>query len=385
MRTSPFENRPASRSDAPHAVARRPWSPAMRSAAGPAQRARPALVMLLGALVLAAGLIQTAWGAQERAPGPAAADSSAATQFPPSALLRHLNGIVQVRTRAIEGAESARMLGARRSGSGTILDPSTVLTIGYLLLEADTVELVTASGRKIPGSVAAYDHETGLGIVRAAVPLDGTPIELGDSDRIAEQERVLTLGHGEPMATEIVVISRKPFAGSWEYLLDRAIFTFPPVNNWSGAALFSSEGKLVGVGSLMVNDAASNQPGVPGNMFVPVNVLKPVIGDLLEKGRRSGPARPWLGLSTETVRGNLIVARVTHESPAEAAGLEPGDVIVGVGDATVADQVELYRQIWSAGPAGTAIPLRVLQSGAVRELTVKSIDRADFLRKPSGI
>jgi serine protease Do len=389
MRTSSSECRPTSRSDARGRVdvcgapAHLLWRPTAASAA--AEGARRSFVTLLSALVLAACLIQTAWGAQERSPGPATADAPAGARFPPSALLRHLDGIVQVRTSAIEGAESARTLGARRSGSGTILDPSTVLTIGYLLLEADTVEIVTASGRKVPGSVAAYDHETGLGIVRAAVPLDGTPIELGDSDRIGEQERVLTLGHGEPMATEIVVISRKPFAGSWEYLLDRAIFTFPPVNNWSGAALFSNEGKLVGVGSLMVNDAASDQPGVPGNMFVPVNVLKPIIGDLLEKGRRSGPARPWLGLSTETVRGNLIVARVTHESPAEAAGLAPGDVIVGVGDATVADQVELYRRIWSTGPAGTAIPLRVLQSGAVRELTVQSMDRADFLRKPSGI
>jgi serine protease Do len=340
--------------------------------AGRLGKASFATFVLITALVSAAALASYATAAQPPKP-------------PQEALLQHVGAIVEVRTTAVSGAESSATLGAERSGSGTILDPSTVLTIGYLLLEADQVEIVTASGRKIPGSVAAYDQVTGLGIVRAAVPLEGKPVELGDSDSVLEQQRVLTLGHSEPMATEILVISRKPFAGSWEYLLDRAIFTFPPVNNWSGAALLSGEGKLVGIGSLMVNDAASGQKGVPGNMFVPINELKPVIHDLLEKGRRDGPARPWLGLGTETVRGNLMVSRVTEEGPADEAGLQPGDIILAVGDAQVADQAELYRRIWGSGPAGTEITLRILQDGAVRSIKVRSVDRADFLRKPGGI
>jgi S1-C subfamily serine protease len=296
-----------------------------------------------------------------------------------------LDTVVQVRTSAVAGGETIASLGARRSGSGVILDPSTVLTIGYLLLEADEVEIVTASGRRIPGSVAGYDHQSGFGVVRAALPLDGSPLELGDSDRVTERQKVLTLGHGESEATELIVVSRKPFAGSWEYLLDKAIFTFPPVNNWSGAALLSEDGKLVGIGSLIVNDAASDQPGVPGNMFVPVNLVKPILADLLSKGRRDGPPQAWLGLSTESVRGNLMVARVTRGSPAEQAGLAPGDIIVGVGDAGIGDQAEFYRRVWKSGPAGTIVKLRVLQGGSLREVPVQSMDRADFLRKPSGI
>jgi serine protease Do len=304
---------------------------------------------------------------------------------PKSELRRLVGTVVEVRTVAVQGAETARALGERRSGSGAILDPTTVLTIGYLLLEVDQVEVVTTSGKTIPGRVAAYDHQSGLGIVRTVLPLDGTILELGDSDAVSERTRVLTLGHGEPEATELVVVSRKPFAGSWEYLVDRAIYTFPPVNNWSGAALMTGDGRLIGVGSLVVNDAASGGEPVPGNMFVPVNLIKPILSELIEKGRRSGPAQPWLGVNTEAVRGNLMVSRVSRNGPADRAGLAPGDIIVSVGAARVGDQAEFYRQVWKTGPAGAEIPLRVLQAGEIREIRVRSIDRADFLRKPEGV
>jgi S1-C subfamily serine protease len=261
-----------------------------------------------------------------------------------------------------------------------------VLTIGYLTLEADAVMVTTASGKRIPASVAGYDHATGFGLVRTVLPLDGRPMALGDSDRVKEKQRVLTLGQGEPEATEIFVLSRKPFAAGWEYLIESPIYTFPPVNNWSGAALISAEdGRLIAVGSLVVNDAASGQPGVPGNLWVPVNLLKPIMADLLAKGRRGDGANPWLGMTTESVRGNLMVVRVARNGPAEAAGVSPGDVVIGVAGEKVADQAEFYRKVWKVGPAGATIPLRVLKDGDVKDLAVKSIDRSDFLKKATGI
>ena len=168
-------------------------------------------------------------------------------------------------------------------------------------------------------------------------------------------------------------------------VLRLAIFTFPPVNNWSGAALFGQDGRLVGVGSLLVNDAASERRGVPGNLFVPVNLLKPILADLLANGRRSGPAQPWLGVTTEVVQGNLIVSKVTKDGPADLAGLEAGDVIVGVGADKVTNQPDFYRYVWKLGPAGVTVPLRVLKSGDVQEVGVKSIDRMATLRKPKGV
>jgi serine protease Do len=300
-------------------------------------------------------------------------------------LTRFNASIVRVDAKVPDDATSARSLGASRHGTGIILDERTVLTIGYVTLEADAVMVTTPSGKRIPASVAGYDHGSGFGLVRTVLPLDGKPMALGDSDRIREKQRVLTLGQGEPEATEIFVLSRKPFAASWEYLIESPIFTFPPVNNWSGAALISvDDGRLVAVGSLIVNDAASGQPGVPGNLWVPVNLLKPIMADLLAKGRREG-ANPWLGITTESVRGNLMVVRVAPNGPAEAAGVAPGDIVVGVGGEKIGDQAEFYRKVWKQGPAGATIPLRVLKGGDVRDVSVKSIDRSDFLRKATGI
>jgi serine protease Do len=336
------------------------------------------LVVCLAALATAPGQAQT----------PPSASASASPPLSPAETARRrepVASVVKVEARALDGATSASSLGARRSGSGVIIDERLVLTIGYLLLEVESVEVTTASGRKVPGTVAGYDHTSGFGLVRTALPMDGKRIELGDSDRVAERQKVLTVGQGEDEATELLVLSRKPFAGSWEYLLERPIFTFPPVNNWSGAALIAEDGRLVGIGSLIVNDAAGDRQGVPGNLFVPVNLLKPILGDLLANGRRSSPVQPWLGLTTEVVRGHLMVVRVSKSGPADQAGVDPGDIIMGVGGEKVADQADFYRRLWKLGPAGTEVKLRVLKGGDVRELPVKSIDRMEVLAKPTGV
>jgi S1-C subfamily serine protease len=296
-----------------------------------------------------------------------------------------LETVVRVEVKVTPGAESAGTLGAHRSGTGVLIDHSTVLTIGYLLLEANDLELVTPDGKRVPASVAGYDPQSGFGLVRSVVPLEGQPLELGDSDAIREMQKVLTIGHGEGLPTELLVVSRKPFAGSWEYALDSGIFTYPPVNNWSGAALVSDDGKLVGIGSLLVSDAATDRPGIPGNLYVPVNLLKPILKDLLETGRRAGPPQAWLGVSTEVVKGNLIVSKVTPGGPADVAGLAAGDVIVGVGTSRVDNQTDFYRYVWQLGPAGVTVPLRVLKAGDVREVSVKTVDRMSLLRKPQGV
>ncbi|MET0507101.1 MAG: S1C family serine protease, partial [Burkholderiaceae bacterium] len=369
--------------------------PAATAPSGRRHRRRPALAAIMASALVAGGAGLSMTGAVAQAdPRPSAADGvqprgdrgRAMIDRPGPADRTFLNDtVVRLETKAVADAESSRSLGQRRSGTGVLIDNSTVLTIGYLLLEADEVEMVTPSGKHIPGSVAGYDPVSGFGLVRSAVPLDGRPLEFGDSDAIGEKERVLTLGHGEPEATELLVVSRKEFTGSWEYQIDSGIFTFPPVNNWSGAALVDRGGKLVGIGSLIVNDAATVQRGVPGNLYVPVNLLKPILADLLATGRRSGPAQPWLGLSTEVVQGNLMVSRVTSGGPADRAGLAAGDIIVAVDGEKVGSQSDFYRIIWKKGPAGVTVPLRVLKSGDVREVAVQSRDRMDSLRKPSGI
>jgi len=322
--------------------------------------------------------------AQPGSPSPGRG-SAAAPRATTGDLTRFNASVVRIDTRVPGDATSAQTLGPERVGTGIILDERTVLTIGYVTLEADAVMVTTASGKRIPASVAGYDHASGFGLVRTAVALDGKPMPLGDSDKVNERQRVLTLGHGEPEATEIFVLSRKTFTAGWEYLIERPIFTFPPVNNWSGAALISEDGALVGVGSLIVNDAAANRSGVPGNLWVPVNLLKPIMADLLARGRRVEGVQPWLGMSTENVRGNLMVTRVTRNGPAENAGVSAGDIVVGVSGEKVAEQADFYRKLWKTGPAGANISLKLLRGGDVREVSVKSMDRSDFLRKATGI
>jgi serine protease Do len=227
-----------------------------------------------------------------------------------------------------------------------------------------------------------YDHATGFGLLKAQGALGVKPLALGDSAALSVKEPVMIVpAGGRDTASMAFVTSLRPFAGSWEYLLDSAIFTSPPSFAWAGAALVNRELKLVGVGSLLVRDTVAPGTPQPGNMFVPINILKPILADLKTKGRVAGAARPWLGMSTEEIEGQLFVTRVSPESPAERAGIRRGDIVLGVGRDTVKNHVELYRKVWALGPAGIEVPLKLLSGVEEREVRVKSIDRFEYFRE----
>lgn len=295
---------------------------------------------------------------------------------------KFFSALVKVRTHTVPDARSAETLGTDREGTGIVIDDKgLVLTIGYLIVEADQVEVIDDQGRTLPARVVGYDHSSGLGLVRPLVPLKASPMPLGDSSKLAETDPVLIVNHGgREQATLAYVVSRRPFTGSWEYLLDQAIFTSPPALNWSGAALIGKDGKLLGVGSLILRDATESDPHLPGNMFVPIDLLKPILPEMIRTGHRSGPARPWLGIVADEVQGRLIVTRVSPEGPADRAGLKAGDIILAVGNEAVRSQAEFYRKIWGRGAAGSDIPLRLLQGIDVRDINVHSIDRIDYFR-----
>jgi len=294
--------------------------------------------------------------------------------------------IVKIHTRSVPDARSIATLGREREGSGTVIGgDGLILTIGYLVIEAEQVDVVDARGRTLPATVVGYDHASGLALVRSIVPLDATPLPLGDSTQLEERDPVLIVNHGgRSDATLAYVVSRRPFTGNWEYLLDKAIFTSPPTLNWSGAALLGKDGSVLGVGSLILRDATETDPHLPGNMFVPVDLLKPIMSDMIRLGHRAGPARPWLGVSADEVQGRLLVARVSPDGPADRAGVRTGDIILAIGSDAVHSQAEFYRKLWSRGEAGSDIPLRILQGSDVREVTVRSMDRLEYFRpKPT--
>jgi S1-C subfamily serine protease len=290
--------------------------------------------------------------------------------------------VLQIKTTIHPDGRTVENLGAEREGSGVVIDDNgLVLTIGYLMVEAYAAEVITNDGRKVPAEVVGYDHASGFGLLRATQPLKARPIPLGKSVDIKAGDPVLIASFGgTAMVAAAQVIARREFAGSWEYLLDDAIFTAPPHPAWSGAALIDRDGKLVGIGSLIVGDAGGKGDGKPGNMFVPIDRLPPILADLIAEGRSREPARPWLGMTTEETGGRLVVARVAAGGPAEKAGVRSGDVVVGVGGDIARNLGDFYRKVWGRGSAGITVPLDVLQDNAVRHFDVVSADRHEYLR-----
>jgi S1-C subfamily serine protease len=296
-----------------------------------------------------------------------------------------VSAVVRIKTFIDPDGRSVPNLGRERDGSGIVIDENgLVLTIGYLMVEAHGAEVVTNSGRTVPATVVGYDHETGFGILRTSEPLKIKPLTLGKSADVKQQDPHLVASFGGAgMVLPVHVASRREFTGSWEYLVEGAIFTTPPHPAWSGAALITREGKLVGVGSLIVGDTGGDSSNTPGNMFVPIDLLMPILGDLLANGRVSGPGKPWLGVNANEVGGRLVVGRVSPGSPAEKSGLKRGDVIVGINGAATKTLGEFYRKLWAVGAAGVSVPLDVLQSGNARRVDVPSADRLDHLKLKS--
>jgi serine protease Do len=296
-----------------------------------------------------------------------------------------LSAVVAVSAKALPDARSAATLGPQRRGAGALIGEGYVLTIGYLVIEAEAIEVTGADGKVVPATLAGYDHASGFGLLKLAAPLEGKPLPLGDSAALGEREPALVATTSQREGVSLVyVMSRRPFTGSWEYQLDSAIFTYPAVDAWSGAPLIGPQGELLGIGSLIVPDAGGAGTQSPGNMFVPVELLKPILSDLMKQGRRSGPPRPWLGVNADEVRGRLFVSRVSPEGPAERAGLRKDDIVLAVAGEEVSTLADFYRRVWARGAAGVVVPIRVLRGARLTDVSVRSIDRVEYFRASKG-
>ena len=289
--------------------------------------------------------------------------------------------IVRVDAEIPPDARTARGLGTSRVGSGIVVDDSgLVLTIGYVILEAMSVTVHDNEGQPVAAEIVAYDYDTGFGLLRATRALGIKPMTIGSSADLSPDDHVVIADFaGVERAIPALVVSRREFAGYWEYLLDRAIYTSPPHPNWGGAALMGPEGELLGVGSLFVNNARKNDERLPGNMFVPIDLLKPIFAELLTEGRAGGPVKPWLGMFSATHENRVVVTWVAPYGPASKAGVEPGDRLLSVQDTKVTTVPEFYRNLWGSGEAGIDVKLKLSRKGEAVEIVVKSADRYDFL------
>ncbi len=294
--------------------------------------------------------------------------------------------VVKLRAVVPENAFTAGILGSERVGNGIVINSDgLILTIGYLITEATDVWLTPRHGREeVAGHPLAYDQVTGFGLVMPLQDLQVPPLRLGSSAALRAGAKAGVVSYAEFAEPQTVHISaRREFAGAWEYLLEDAIFTVPAHPHWSGAALIDATGSLVGLGSLLVREAIAGEE-TNANMFVPIDLLKPILGELTTRGRADRRSRPWLGIYAVEVSGKVYVSGVADGSPAQRADIREGDLISQVGEEEAGTLGEFYRRLWSLGPAGVEVPLTAFRGGMRLHFAVRSVDRTDLLKRPQA-
>ncbi|MDO9402657.1 MAG: S1C family serine protease [Polaromonas sp.] len=325
----------------------------------------------------------------------AAQDEPPSVQAVMDAMSRANSAVVGIQVKATEGAKSAESLGAERTGSGVVIGPDgLVLTIGYLMLEAQQIEIITEDGKSWPATAVAYDNATGFGLVRSLLPLRGiTPAVLGSLQSLQSGQPLMAVTGAnarEDLDVSMTqLVDKRPFSGTWEYHIDEAIFTSPPVTagsgNHSGAPLFNQRGELVGIGSLLLSDASGKNLALPGNMFVPVDLLKPVLTEMRQSGSTRQSHRPWLGVTSADRGGQVQIMRVSEGSPAASAGLLPGHVVLAIDGAEVSTLENFYKKLWAREAPDAPVQLTVREGSEVKTLELQPQDRMLTLKKPEGI
>src|SRR5919106_744210 len=298
-------------------------------------------------------------------------------------LERALDAVVLLRAEIPEDAFTASILGTERASNGIVIaDNGLVLTIGYLITEASVIWLTTNKGTVAGGTVLAYDQATGFGLVQPLGKLGVRPLERGSMSSIRVGENVVVAGHGgRAHALRASVFAKREFAGYWEYVLDEALFTAPAHPQWGGSALIGADGKLAGIGSLLVQEKIDAST-IQGNMIVPIDILEPILGEMVKTGRANRPSRPWLGMYTTDAGARLVIAGLAPGGPAERAGARVGDAVLEVAGSKPKSLADLWRKVWKLGPSGAVVPLKVARKGKVTEVRIASADRNDFLKKP---
>src|SRR5438128_9833389 len=297
---------------------------------------------------------------------------------------RALSAVLGLRATIQGDAFTAATAGTEIAGSGVLIrKDGLVLTIGSLVTEAETIWLTSAEGGAVPGHVLAYDQETGFGLVQALGRLNAPPIDLGIGLRVGAGDRAIMAAEGgRRHAIAARVVARQEFAGYWEYVLDHAIFTAPAHPFWGGAGLIGADGRLIGIGSLHVQHANGRELRRDVNMVVPIELLPPILDDMLTYGRPNRPPRPWLGLYATEVEDAIVVAGLAEHGPAGKAGLRPGDRILGVREEPVSSLASFLRRVWASGPAGSEVILQVVRDNDTMKVRIPSADRSRLLKAP---
>jgi len=298
-------------------------------------------------------------------------------------ILNIYKSVVKIDSIIPPDARTAQSLGTVRGGNGVVIDDKHILTIGYIVVEAETITITLPDGKKFPGELIGYDHTTGFGILRTIIQSDLTPLKIGDSDQLTKEDFLYVLPYlteGRPSAVKMV--SRRSFAGWWEYFLDKPIYTYPANSSFAGSALINEYGEVLGIGSLYVGDAAATGISSPGNMFVPINDLKPILDDLIQNGRRTKDIKPYMGLTSSDNTGQVKITRVNDNGPAAKAGFNVNDTILAVNNEKINSIEDFYKVVWSFGGPGTKLQFDIERNQEKLNIELTTMDRNDFFVKP---
>jgi serine protease Do len=296
---------------------------------------------------------------------------------------RIYQSVVKIDSIVPSDARTANSLGTIRGGNGIVIDDKHILTIGYIVVEAETITITLPNGGVVPAELAGYDHTTGFGILKTILPSKLTPLQIGNSDKLNKEDLLYVLPYlteGAPSAVKMV--SRRSFTGWWEYFLDKPIYTHPMNTSFAGTALVNEFGELLGIGSLYVSDAAAEGVPMPGNLFVPINDLKPILNDLIVNGKRTADVKPYMGLTSNDDTGKVMVTRVNDDGPAAKAGFKENDIILKVNKINIQDTEKFYKTVWSQGGPGTLLDFEVERNNQIISLKLTTMDRNDFFVKP---
>ena len=296
---------------------------------------------------------------------------------------RIYQSVVKIDSIVPADARTANSLGTIRGGNGIVIDDKHILTIGYIVVEAETITITLPNGGVVPAELAGYDHTTGFGILKTILPSKLTPLQIGNSDKLNKEDLLYVLPYlteGAPSAVKMV--SRRSFTGWWEYFLDKPIYTHPMNTSFAGSALINEFGELLGIGSLYVSDAAAEGVPMPGNLFVPINDLKPILDDLIVNGKRTADVKPYMGLTSNDDTGKVMVTRVNDDGPAAKAGFKENDIILKVNKINIQDTEKFYKTVWSQGGPGTLLDFEIERNNQIISLKLTTMDRNDFFVKP---
>ncbi len=267
-------------------------------------------------------------------------------------------------------------------GSGVIVDPSgQIVTNHHVIADADQIQVQLADGRVAEATVVGRDPDTDLALLRIDLP-DLPSIRLGRSDALAVGDIVLAIGNpiglSQTVTQGIVSATGRAQLGLATY--ENFIQTDAPINvGNSGGALINSRGELVGINTAVI----AKTLGVEGIGFaIPVNLVRGVIDEINTRGR---VVRGWIGIATGTVdearakslglpAAGVVIVRMTSNSPAQRAGLRPGDLILSIDGKSPKDSREVLLRIADTTP-GEALKIE-WQRGAEKGATDVIVDEA---------